>query len=211
VVFFEAGRTLTPNSVAELTEERLRDSDGYLLGKQDENGNWYLVRHDDDGNWHLGNYDGAGNWHRLPDLDEGGGWRRLLGIPSKAGRDWQQLLDSEGNPTQNEANVVDPRTIIPKWGIGHNRWGQEQWVCTDGVHKLVPIRGGFIDHYLLIAIALGTIFVGAVTYIANAPNFLIKSIAAQDGIPMPSFFGFMVYSFLIVVPLMVAVMWIWIP
>jgi len=95
------------------------------------------------------------------------------------------------------------RTMSPTPGndVERKEWRERTGRAFDGV----PIRGGYIDHYLLIAVTLGTIFTGAVTYIANAPNFLVKSIAEQDGVKMPSFFGFMVYSFLIVVPLMVVV------
>jgi len=42
---------------------------------------------------------------------------------------------------------------------------------------------------------------GAMTYIGNAPNFMVRSIAEESGIKMPSFFGFMVYSICILIPL----------
>lgn len=44
----------------------------------------------------------------------------------------------------------------------------------------------------LVAIATGAVFMGAMTYIGNAPNFMVKSIAEEAGVPMPSFFGYMV-------------------
>jgi len=54
----------------------------------------------------------------------------------------------------------------------------------------------------LVAISCGAVFMGANTYIGNAPNFMVKSIAEERGIPMPSFFGFMIkYSIPILVPL----------
>ncbi len=43
----------------------------------------------------------------------------------------------------------------------------------------------------LVAISLGAVFMGAITYIGNAPNFMVKSIAEESGIEMPSFFGYM--------------------
>ena len=46
------------------------------------------------------------------------------------------------------------------------------------------------DHYLH-AISCGAVFMGANTYIGNAPNFMVKSIAEEAGIKMPSFFGYM--------------------
>ena len=81
-----------------------------------------------------------------------------------------------------------------------------QWRAATGREFMpVHIKGGFIDHKLLIAVSLGAVFMGALTYIGNAPNFLIKAVAEQDGVKMPSFFGFMVYSCLILLPL-IAVM-----
>mgnify|MGYP000595225969 CR=1 FL=1 len=57
----------------------------------------------------------------------------------------------------------------------------------------------------LIAISAGAVFMGAVTYIGNAPNFMVRAIAQERGVPMPSFFGFMVWSILILMPLFVLV------
>ena len=58
---------------------------------------------------------------------------------------------------------------------------------------------------LLIAISIGAVFMGANTYIGNAPNFMVKAIAEQSGIRMPSFFGFMLWSVVILFPLFVIV------
>ncbi len=55
------------------------------------------------------------------------------------------------------------------------------------------------------AISAGAVFFGANTYIGNAPNFMVKSISEQSGVRMPSFFGYMMYSVLILVPLFVLV------
>ncbi len=44
---------------------------------------------------------------------------------------------------------------------------------------------------------------GANSYIGNGPNFMVKSIAEQSGVRMPSFFGFMIYSGMILIPLFV--------
>jgi Na+/H+ antiporter NhaD/arsenite permease-like protein len=58
----------------------------------------------------------------------------------------------------------------------------------------------------LVAISCGAVFMGAVTYIGNAPNFMVKSIAEESGIEMPSFFGFMFkYSITILVPIFLLV------
>ncbi len=58
---------------------------------------------------------------------------------------------------------------------------------------------------LLTAISVGAVFMGANTYIGNAPNFMVKAIAEDSHIPMPSFFGFMLWSVGILMPLFVIV------
>ena len=58
-----------------------------------------------------------------------------------------------------------------------------------------------IDAMLLRAIALGSVFFGAMTYIGNGPNFMVKAIAEQSGVNMPSFFGYMIkFSLVILLP-----------
>lgn len=52
----------------------------------------------------------------------------------------------------------------------------------------------------LLAISMGSVFMGAVTYIGNAPNFMVKSIATQAGVNMPTFFGYMKWSVAILIP-----------
>ena len=53
----------------------------------------------------------------------------------------------------------------------------------------------------LLAISVGSVFMGANTYIGNAPNFMVKSIAEESGVPMPSFFGYLLkYSVTILIP-----------
>ena len=58
---------------------------------------------------------------------------------------------------------------------------------------------------LLTAISVGSVFMGANTYIGNAPNFMVKAIAEQSDIRMPSFFGYMLWSIVILFPLFVVV------
>ena len=58
---------------------------------------------------------------------------------------------------------------------------------------------------LLAAISTGAVFMGANTYIGNAPNFMVKAIAEESGVKMPSFFGYMAYSLVILLPLFVLV------
>jgi Na+/H+ antiporter NhaD/arsenite permease-like protein len=53
----------------------------------------------------------------------------------------------------------------------------------------------------LVAISAGAVFMGANTYIGNAPNFMVRAIAEESGVRMPSFFGYMAWSGLILLPL----------
>ena len=57
----------------------------------------------------------------------------------------------------------------------------------------------------LLAISCGAVFMGANTYIGNAPNFMVKAIAEENGVRMPSFFGYMIWSVAILVPVFVIV------
>jgi Na+/H+ antiporter NhaD/arsenite permease-like protein len=59
----------------------------------------------------------------------------------------------------------------------------------------------------LIAISLGSVFMGAMTYIGNTPNFMVKSIAEGHGIQMPSFFAYMLWSLGILLPLFLLLSW----
>ncbi len=57
----------------------------------------------------------------------------------------------------------------------------------------------------LAAISCGAVFMGANTYIGNAPNFMVKAVVEESGIRMPSFFGYMAWSCAILVPLFVLI------
>jgi Na+/H+ antiporter NhaD/arsenite permease-like protein len=76
----------------------------------------------------------------------------------------------------------------------------------------VPLEGRYLAEYLalgreaaeiLAAISCGAVFMGANTYIGNGPNFMVKAIAEENGVRMPSFFGYMAYSCGILLPLFV--------
>ena len=73
----------------------------------------------------------------------------------------------------------------------HMAGGNPEWLMTSG-------------HLILEAISLGAVFMGAMTYIGNAPNFMVKAIAEENGIQMPSFFGYMKWSCGILLPLFIA-------
>ncbi len=65
----------------------------------------------------------------------------------------------------------------------------------DAEHLMGPLSG------TLLAISAGAVFMGANSYIGNAPNFMVKAIAESAGVRMPSFFGYLAWSGLILVPL----------
>jgi Na+/H+ antiporter NhaD/arsenite permease-like protein len=65
-----------------------------------------------------------------------------------------------------------------------------------------------VPHAILAAISLGAVFMGANTYIGNAPNFMVKAIAEEAKVRVPSFFGYMVYSGAVLLPLFVGVTWL---
>lgn len=59
---------------------------------------------------------------------------------------------------------------------------------------------GTVPFRMLLAISCGAVFMGANTYIGNAPNFMVKSISDENGIRMPSFFGYILWSLIFLVP-----------
>ena len=61
----------------------------------------------------------------------------------------------------------------------------------------------------LAAISGGAVFMGAMTYIGNAPNLMVKAVAEDRGVKMPSFFGYMAWSGAILTPLFITMTFIW--
>lgn len=63
-----------------------------------------------------------------------------------------------------------------------------------------------VNELLLKAIAMGSVFFGAMTYIGNGPNFMVKAIAEQEGVKMPDFFGYMIkFSLVVLLPIYIIV------
>jgi Na+/H+ antiporter NhaD/arsenite permease-like protein len=61
----------------------------------------------------------------------------------------------------------------------------------------------------VIAVSLGAVFFGAMTYIGNGPNFMVKSIAHDAGVHCPTFFGYVVrYSLPILLPILALTGWL---
>jgi Na+/H+ antiporter NhaD/arsenite permease-like protein len=75
---------------------------------------------------------------------------------------------------------------------------------TDAAH-LGQLLSSARGTSLLEAVALGSVLMGANTYIGNGPNFMVKAIAESGGVRMPGFFGYMAWSGLVLLPLFVAV------
>ncbi len=72
----------------------------------------------------------------------------------------------------------------------------------DAAHLMGPLAS------TLAAISAGAVFMGANSYIGNAPNLMVKAIAEDRGVKMPSFFGYMAWSGGILIPLFLLVTWI---
>jgi len=70
-----------------------------------------------------------------------------------------------------------------------------------GVAKGLITTVGTVSAKALMGISAGAVFMGANTYIGNAPNFMVRSIAEENKIAMPSFFGYMLWSLCILIPL----------
>jgi Na+/H+ antiporter NhaD/arsenite permease-like protein len=62
----------------------------------------------------------------------------------------------------------------------------------------------------LAAISMGAVYMGALTYIGNAPNFMIYAIATERGVKMPSFFGYMLWSIVVLAPVFAAVTYLFV-
>jgi Na+/H+ antiporter NhaD/arsenite permease-like protein len=82
--------------------------------------------------------------------------------------------------------------------------GRAAAVEHSGVQDLLAHRAPFI-----IAISLGAVFFGAMTYIGNGPNFMVKSIAEGSGVRVPTFFGYILkYSLPFLLPILVFSAWV---
>ncbi len=73
---------------------------------------------------------------------------------------------------------------------------------AQALHLEGPSQAG-VPIEMLTAISLGAVFMGAMTYIGNGPNFMVKSLAEKAGVKMPSFFGYLAYSLAILLPLQI--------
>ena len=89
-------------------------------------------------------------------------------------------------------------------------------VTACGMYGVNAEEGRYLHHFLnlpeavetakiLAAISCGSVFMGANTYIGNGPNFMVKAIAEENNVKMPGFFGYMLYSGGILIPIFIMV------
>ena len=111
----------------------------------------------------------------------------------------QLLADSNGEPINSMyfwltgilSSLLDN---APTYLVFYNIAGSNSSNTLPADHLMYNIPG------TLLAISMGAVFMGAMTYIGNAPNFMVKSIAEENHIKMPSFFGYIAWSILILIP-----------
>ena len=82
-------------------------------------------------------------------------------------------------------------------------------LASGGGFSVIEANTGPISENILMAISAGSVFMGANTYIGNAPNFMVKSICEEAKVKMPSFFGYMAYSIGILIPTFLLVTYIY--
>ena len=78
----------------------------------------------------------------------------------------------------------------------------EQEINAESVHAYLANEAGI---HALTAISLGAVFFGAMTYIGNGPNFMVRAIAEAGGLRMPSFFGYLLRSVALLLPVLVVI------
>jgi Na+/H+ antiporter NhaD/arsenite permease-like protein len=81
-------------------------------------------------------------------------------------------------------------------------------LCGTDAANLGALAADARGEELLRAIALGSVLMGANTYIGNGPNFMVKSIAEESGVRMPGFFGYMAWSGAVLLPVFAALTWL---
>ncbi len=127
----------------------------------------------------------------------GSGEREVLGYGFGMSRPWQFFWAS-GSLSSFLDNAPTYITMAATAAGLHH-------VAAEGQYLREFLAQGPEASSLLAAISCGAVFMGANTYIGNGPNFMVKAIAEENGVQMPSFFGYMAYSGAILLPLFVAV------
>jgi Na+/H+ antiporter NhaD/arsenite permease-like protein len=125
----------------------------------------------------------------------GSGLRDVLGMKFALDQPWQ-FFWATGSLSSFLDNAPTYMTMAATAA------GKEH-VAAQGQYLAELLEHGEKSAALLAAISCGAVFMGANTYIGNGPNFMVKAIAEESGIKMPSFFGYMAYSGMILIPLFV--------
>lgn len=99
-------------------------------------------------------------------------------------------------------------TYLTFFNLALGRLGLTEAQASEILRGLVQSEFGHQFIFKLEAISAGAVFMGANTYIGNAPNFMVRSIAEENKIQMPSFFGYMLWSVGILIPLFLVVTWL---
>ena len=111
-----------------------------------------------------------------------------------------------------EALQQDVQTITDAISLGLRKYHGDKVQSGTLTHDEIAV--GFLLgnerlHWYLVAISLGAVFFGAMTYIGNGPNFMVKSLAENAGVKCPSFFGYIfVYSLPLLLPILLLVWWL---
>jgi len=122
------------------------------------------------------------------------------GLQGKLGFLIKMLTDSEGSPiniiyfwlTGILSSLLDN---APTYLVFFNIAGSNSFDIPPAEYLMNAIPD------TLLAISMGSVFMGAMTYIGNAPNFMVRSIAEENNISMPSFFGYIFWSMIILIPI----------
>jgi Na+/H+ antiporter NhaD/arsenite permease-like protein len=92
-------------------------------------------------------------------------------------------------------------TYLVFFNLGLGRLGLDELTASEILKGIIHTDVGRNFIRILLAVSAGSVFMGANTYIGNAPNFMVRSIAEENHIQMPSFFGYMAWSVGILIPI----------
>ncbi|TKJ37265.1 sodium:proton antiporter [candidate division LCP-89 bacterium B3_LCP] len=99
-------------------------------------------------------------------------------------------------------------TYLTFFNLSLGRLGLTEMQVSEILRGIIESGTGQQFISILKGISVGAVFFGAVTYIGNAPNFMVRSIAEENDVDMPSFFGYMAWSVGILVPLFFLITWV---
>lgn len=125
----------------------------------------------------------------------GQGQREVLGLAFELSQPWHFYWASGGLSSFLDNAPTYLTFSATAAGLEH--------VAAEGRFLGVFLQQGPEAVRLLVAISCGTVMMGANTYIGNAPNFMVKAIVEESGVKMPSFFGYMLHSLAVLIPIFV--------